>query len=57
MPIIEKVITFCQCCKCGYEWQPRHLNLKEVTQCPNCHTIYWDEPKVPAWQRKEGNKR
>lgn len=56
MPITEKVVTICQCIKCGYEWVPRHLNLKNVRQCPNCRTIYWDEPKVPAWKKKGGNK-
>ena len=52
MPITEKVITICQCIRCGHEWQPRQLNLKNVKQCPHCRTIYWDEAKKPIW--KEG---
>jgi len=54
MPLIQKTVTICKCLKCHHEWQPRQP-LDEVKMCPNCRSIHWNEPKVPAWKKRQIN--
>ena len=35
-------LTKLNCKKCGHEWIPK---IKEVRQCPNCKSAWWDKEK------------
>ena len=35
------------CQKCGHEWVPRQ---DEVRQCPNCKSVWWDQPKIKEYE-------
>jgi DNA-directed RNA polymerase subunit RPC12/RpoP len=34
-----------KCLRCDHEWLRRDLKKKPV-QCPECHSAYWNRPRV-----------
>lgn len=43
MPQINRILTLCQCLRCGNEWAPRVPN---PVRCPACGSVLWNTERA-----------
>jgi hypothetical protein len=53
MPKIRMTVTGLKCTRCKHEWQPR---VPDPTQCPKCHSPYWNKPYVKDVKKAANEK-
>ncbi len=44
------------CYRCHHTWEPKINRITDPKQCPNCHSSYWNRPKMLARVVKPVNR-
>ncbi len=41
---ISKILTWCKCERCGYEWTSKQ-EYEDIVACSKCKSNYWKKPR------------